>query len=204
MSTIFYSDEAMTKPIMAVKDLPRLSFVHREGIATGDAVIYVGYPDPLIKVVPTPESGASEIVLSVVDALPDWAASKVYVRGALLEPSGGNGYMYKCTKAGSSDAVAPSIWPIERGAVVNSGTAEFTNLGPRFAALNVKLAKSQAGLDTASGGGSISFGAEIIGSSKASTPVYIRVSNTSAAVRSDETQPSLRLRLTESEFVENF
>ncbi len=204
MSTIFYLDEAMTKPIMAVSDLPRLSFVHREGVATGDAVIWVGYPDPLIKIIPTAESAAAEITLSVVDALPDWAANKAYGRGALLEPTGGNGYMYKCTKSGQSDVVAPATWPVERGAVVRSGTAEFTNLGPRFAAGSIKLAKSKAGLDVASGGGSISFGAEIIGSNKASTPVYIRCTNASAVVRSDETQPSLRLRLTESEFVDNF
>lgn len=204
MTTIFYRDEAMTTPIGTVDDLQRLSFVHREGVATGDAVIWVGYPDPLVKVVPTPESGAAEITLSVVDALPDWAASKAYALGALLEPSGGNGYMYKCTKAGTSAAAAPATWPVERGAVVKSGTAEFTNLGPRFAPVNIKLAKSKAGLDTAAGGGSISFGAAIVGSSKAATPVYIRCANPSAVVRSDETQPSLRLRLTESEFVDNF
>ena len=88
--------------------------------------------------------------------------------------------------------------------MIISGTAEFTNVGPRFLPSNIKLAKSKAGLDTASAGGSVSFGAEIIGGPRAATALYIRCTNPSAVVRSDETTPNLRLRLTECEFAENF
>lgn len=51
-------------------------------------------------------------------------AAHAYAVGALVTPSPGNGYYYRCAVGGVSDAVAPA-WPAVAGATVVDGAAEW-------------------------------------------------------------------------------
>lgn len=57
---------------------------------------------------------------------PDWAASTNYVLGALIEPTIRNGYIYKCTTAGTSGSDEPTTWPTTIGNTVGDGTVVWT------------------------------------------------------------------------------
>ena len=57
---------------------------------------------------------------------PDWTASKSYAVGDLIVPNPANGYLYKCTTAGTSGSSAPTF-PTGSGTVTD-GTAVWTEV----------------------------------------------------------------------------
>lgn len=54
-----------------------------------------------------------------------WAGNTSYTLGALVFPTGGNGYVYSCTTAGMS-ANTPPVWPTTIGATVQDGSVVWT------------------------------------------------------------------------------
>lgn len=54
-----------------------------------------------------------------------WVANKSYTIGEVVRPSTANGFVYECTTAGTSGAVAPTFTATE-GATVNDGTVVWT------------------------------------------------------------------------------
>lgn len=139
-----------------------------------DLVMYFGSPNPAHTLRTAKNSGIDNITLTVADALPDRADNTAYAQGAIVEPAGGNGYLYQCSKAGSSAASAPRF-VTTIGATIADGTAVWTCLGKRHNPSEIKLALSQAGLDSASAGGALSLGAELKGG--AAVAIYVRITS---------------------------
>ena len=54
-----------------------------------------------------------------------WAPGEAQIIGDLLVPSTLNGYLYRCTTAGTTGATEPT-WPVAVGATVSDGTAVWT------------------------------------------------------------------------------
>lgn len=136
-----------------------------------DLVMYFGSPNPAHTLRTAKNSGIDNITLSVTDALADRADRTAYAVGAIVEPAGGNGYLYQCSKAGTT-ATAPNFLTTV-GATIADGTAVWTCLGKRHAISEVKLALSQAGLDSA--GSTLSLGAELKGG--AAVAIYARITS---------------------------
>ncbi len=136
-----------------------------------DLVMYFGSPNPAHTLRTAKNSGIDNITLSVTDALADRADRTAYAVGAIVEPAGGNGYLYQCSKAGTT-ATAPNFLTTV-GATIADGTAVWTCLGKRHTISEVKLALSQAGLDSA--GSTLSLGAELKGG--AAVAIYARITS---------------------------
>ena len=138
-----------------------------------DLVMYFGSPNPAYTLRTAKNSGIDNITLSVTDALADRADNTAYAVGAIVEPAGGNGYLYQCTTAGTT--ATPPHFLTTVGATIADGTAVWTCLGKRHAPSEIKLALSQAGLDSATAGGALSLGAELKGG--AAVAIYVRITS---------------------------
>lgn len=55
----------------------------------------------------------------------DWAASTAYSEGDFVEPTTANGFIYRCTTAGTSGSTEPT-WPTTEGDTVSDGTVVWT------------------------------------------------------------------------------
>lgn len=138
-----------------------------------DLVMYFGSPNKAYTLRTAKNSGIDNITLTVADALPDRADNTAYVQGAIVEPAGGNGYLYQCTTAGTT--ATPPHFLTTVGATIADGTAVWTCLGKRHAPSEIKLALSKAGLDSATAGGALSLGAELKGG--AAVAIYVRITS---------------------------
>lgn len=138
-----------------------------------DLVMYFGSPNKAHTLRTAKNSGIDNITLSVTDALADRADNTAYPVGAIVEPAGGNGYLYQCTTAGTT--ATPPRFLTTVGATIADGTAVWTCLGKRHAPGEIKLALSKAGLDSATAGGALSLGAELKGG--AAIAIYVRITS---------------------------
>ena len=138
-----------------------------------DLVMYFGSPNKAYTLRTAKNSGIDNITLTVADALPDRADNTAYAVGAIVEPAGGNGYLYQCTTAGTTAAAPRFLTTV--GATIADGTAVWTCLGKRHAPSEIKLALSKAGLDSATAGGALSLGAELKGG--AAVVIYVRITS---------------------------
>ncbi|WP_455016733.1 hypothetical protein, partial [Kingella oralis] len=138
-----------------------------------DLVMYFGSPNKAYTLRTAKNSGIDNITLSVTDALADRADNTAYAVGAIVEPAGGNGYLYQCTTAGTT--ATPPHFLTTVGATIADGTAVWTCLGKRHAPSEIKLALSKAGLDSATAGGALSLGAELKGG--AAIAIYVRITS---------------------------
>jgi hypothetical protein len=147
-----------------------------------DFVLYVGSPTSTTKLQALSNPGVDNITITPSDILPEWEATTAYVLGDIVQPVGGNGLIYKCTTAGTSDSGEPS-WPTTGlGSTVVDDTVVWTLYAAHHPATEIKLALTSLGLDSATGGAALSLGPTINGGSASRVSVYIRITNTVATV----------------------
>lgn len=170
-----WADEAMTREFGQAFGTSRISYVsYGKAGAVIDTVLYFGSPDATIKLQNAATPGVGDIVLSVSDILQERAASTAYVTGQLIETSPPNSYIYRVTNGGTSASSAPT-YPVSVGQTIADGTMSVKCLGKKHATTSVKLALSQAGLDTATGGAPLAIGKTINGG--AAIAVWMRFTN---------------------------
>ena len=156
-----------------------------------DLVMYFGSPNPAHTLRTAKNSGIDNITLTVADALPDRADNTAYAVGAIVEPAGGNGYLYQCSKAGTT--ATPPRFLTTVGATIADGTAVWTCLGKRHNPSEIKLALSKAGLDSA--GNTLSLGAELRGG--AAIAIYVRITSTVNDLYNAGQTPQLAININE-------
>lgn len=135
------------------------------------------------------------IVISVVDSLPEWQASHTYTLGQSVEPTVGNGLRYECTTAGTSGASQPT-WPTGAiGSIVTDGTVVWTLKAASHPISEVKLASTEAGLASAIAGASLSLGTSISSGVAGAKPVWVQVTNTVTTVSNNSGTPEIELQI---------
>lgn len=147
----------------------------------------------------TSNPGTDQIVLSVVDALPNWVTGAVaYSVGDCIQPSAGNenGLRYECTTAGTSHASTEPTWPTSGiGSTVTDGTAVWTLKGAKHEPSEIELSLDGSSYNSA--GESLNLGTSIANGTANAVSVYIRVTNAVTNVSNNSNCPEIELRINE-------
>ena len=187
LSFKFWLDEAMTNalPVVNGKPIMRIEF---NGAESKQGVLYFG--SPLLGRQLTVQAASTDInvKLNVAETNQAWQASKPVLSGQIKQP--GNGFMYRATKGGTTGTTAPA-WPTTPDMAVDDGTTRWVNIGKAFDMSEFKLASSEAGLT--SGLTVLNLPATI--NSGTAIPVWFKATNTDAYLRSDATDPIIRIQI---------
>ena len=187
LSFQFYTDEQMTAllPVENGKPVLRIEF---NGAETKQGVLYFGSPVLGRQLTVQASSTDTNVKLNVAEANQAWQASKTVVSGKVVQPE--NGFMYRATKGGTTGTTAP-VWPTTPDMAVDDGTTRWVNIGKAFDMSEFKLASSESGLT--SGLSVLNLPATI--NSGTAIPVWFKATNTDAYLRSDATDPIIRIQI---------
>ena len=182
-----WQDEAMTVALPIENGAPVLR-IEFNGAETKTGVLYFGSKTVGRQLGVQASSTDTKIKLSVAEASQAWQAGKAVTAGKIVQPE--NGYMYRASKGGSTGTTAP-VWPTTPDMAVDDGTTRWVNIGKAFDMSEFKLASSEAGLT--SGLTVLNLPATI--NSGAAIPVWFKAANTDAYLRSDATDPIIRIQI---------
>ena len=187
LSFKFWLDEQMTIPLPIVNGMPvmRIEF---NGAESKTGVLYFGSKTVGRQLGVQASSTDTKIKLSIAEANQAWAASKAVTAGKIVQPE--NGFMYRAVKGGTTGSVAP-VWPTTPDTGVDDGTTRWVNIGKAFDMSFIKLALSESGLSN----GSDIINLPTIINSGAPIPVWFKATNTDAGLRSDATDPIVRIQI---------
>lgn len=187
LSFQFYTDEQMTAPLPIENGKPVLR-IEFNGAETKQGVLYFGSKLLGRQLTPQASSSDTNVKLLVAEANQAWVASKNVVAGQIVQPE--NGFMYKASKGGTTGTTAP-VWPTTPDMAVDDGTTRWVNIGKAFDISEFKLASSESGLT--SGLTVLNLPATI--NSGTAIPVWFKATNTNAYLRSDATDPIVRIQI---------
>lgn len=140
--------------------------------------------------------GVDDIIITPTDTLPEFQASHAYTLGQSVEPTVGNGLRYEVSTAGTSST--EPTWPTSGvGSLVTSGTAVFKLVGASHQISEVKLASTEAGLASATGGAELSLGTAITSGVANAKPIWVRVTNTVNIPSNNSGTPEIGLYINE-------
>lgn len=182
-----WQDEAMTVALPVENGVPVLR-IEFNGAESKTGVLYFGSKTVGRQLGVQASSTDTKIKLSVAEASQAWQAGKAVTAGKIVQPE--NGFMYRATKGGTTGATAP-IWPTTTDTGVDDGTTRWVNIGKAFDKSYIELALSESGLS--SGSDIINLPAVI--SSGAPIPIWFKATNTDAGLRSDATDPIVRIQI---------
>lgn len=162
-----------------------------------DGVLYLGSLNSDRKLEADSSPGVDNITLTPTDGIDDWVVATSYVVGDRVEPTTPNGYVYKCTTAGTSHASTEPTWPTTGigSSTVSDGTAVWTLLSARHEITEVKLATTSGGLAAATGGAALSLGTVINGGSVNAVEIHYRITNAVTNVADNTGYAAITLNL---------
>ena len=182
-----WQDEDMTIPLPIENGKPVLR-IEFNGAESKQGVLYFGSPLLGRQLTVQTSSTDTNVKLNVAEANQAWQASKVVASGQIKQPE--NGFMYRATKGGTTGTTAP-VWPTATDTGVDDGTTRWVNIGKAFDMSEFKLAASESGLT--SGLTVLNLPATI--NSGTAIPVWFKATNTDAYLRSDATDPIIRIQI---------
>lgn len=182
-----WQDEAMTVALPVENGVPVLR-IEFNGAESKTGVLYFGSKTTGRQLGVQASSTDANPKLIVAEANQAWVASKAVTAGKIVQPE--NGYMYRASKGGTTGATAPT-WPTTADTGVDDGSTRWVNIGKAFDMSKFKLASSKAGLT--SGLTVLNLPATI--NSGTAIPVWFKATNTDAYLRSDATDPIIRIQI---------
>lgn len=183
-----------------------VSVLHQVGIG-GDPheqQLFLGSNTPDRKIRDAVAPGTNNLIARPVNATPQRANSTAYNLNDEVRTETANGYKYRATtiRGTGTTAATPPAWPTIIGATVDDDSSlgvdgvTWTNIGKIHEASEMRLATSQAGLATATGGAALNLGIVELLSNSAPQAVWVRLTDatdvvglqTELSVRLDEVQ----------------
>ena len=180
-------DEAMTQALPLENGVPVLR-IEFNGAEAKIGTLYFGSKEIGRQLAVQESSTDTKIKLSIAEANQAWVAGKAVTSGKIVQPE--NGFMYRASKGGTTGAAAP-VWPTAVDNGVDDGTTRWVNIGKAFDKSDIKLASSESGL--ASGTQTLDLAATL--ASGVPVPIWFRATNTDAYLRSDATDPIIRIQI---------
>ena len=180
-------DDAMTIPLPLENGKPVLR-IEFNGAEVKTGTLYFGSKVIGRQLAVQASSTDTNVKLNVAEANQAWQASKAVVSGQIVQPE--NGFMYRATKGGTTGTTA-TVWPTTPDMAVDDGTTRWVNIGKAFDMSEFKLAASESGLT--SGLTVLNLPATI--NSGTAIPVWFKATNTDAYLRSDATDPIIRIQI---------
>lgn len=191
LSFKFYTDSGLTSVFSNLYQL-----VHKTDLSDNpqDFQLWFGSNATGTQLQAVSSPGVTQISLTPSDIEGKWTAgATVWILGQIIEPSTSNGFIYKCTTAGTGAAVTEPIWPTSINSTVVDGTAVWTCYAAKHNATEIKLAATAGGLPSATGGAAMNLGTTILSGSANAVQVNIRVTNLVTTVNSNIGYPQLGL-----------
>jgi hypothetical protein len=172
--------------------------VHNTDLSDNDQdfVLYLGSLTANRQLQTTTNPGVDNIELDIVDLLTNWTTGTSFSVGDSVQPSSGNenGYRYVCTVAGTSDGSTEPTWPTSGiGTTVSDNDITWEFVGAKHEETEIKLATSSAGLDSATGGVTLSLGNTIDSLVGNLVEIHMRVTNAVTNVSNNTGSPELGL-----------
>lgn len=183
----FFIDEQMTTPLPIENGVPVLR-IEFNGAETKTGILYFGSKTIGRQLGVQASSTDTKIKLSVAEANQAWQAGKAVTAGKIVQPE--NGYMYRASKGGTTGSTEPT-WPTTTDTGVDDGTTRWVNIGKAFDKSFIKLALSESGLSS----GSDIINLPTVINSGAPIPIWFKAINTDAGLRSDATDPIVRIQI---------
>ena len=182
-----WQDEAMTVALPVENGVPVLR-IEFNGAEAKTGILYFGSKTAGRQLGVQASSTDANPKLIVAEANQAWVASKAVTAGQIVQPE--NGFMYRASKGGTTGASAPT-WPTTPDMAVDDGSTRWVNIGKAFDISEFKLASSESGLT--SGLTVLNLPATI--NSGTAIPVWFKATNTDAYLRSDATDPIIRIQI---------
>lgn len=138
----------MTLHDLSPENLARVLYAGTSAVAAGpiaDEAVTV-YPNALAPLKYLPDMTVVLTVATAQAAAAAWAATTTYAAGAYAAPTVANGFYYKATVAGASDATEPAAWPTVVGDTVVDGTVTWTCAGKTALVLDTDYERRPGGL----------------------------------------------------------
>ncbi len=192
----FYTDTGLTIPFSGLYQLTNQTDFSDN---PQDFTLYFGSAQTVgtrtLQAVSNP--GVDQITLTPADIEQVWTVATSYALGALIEPTVSNGYIYKCTTAGTSHASTQPTWPTSVGSTVTDNSSiVWTCYAPKHPATEIKLALTGgSGLTAATGGAALNLGTAINCGSANKVTVHIRITNTVSQVNNNTGFPQLGISI---------
>ena len=169
-----FLDAALTQAFSGI-----LSVVHFTNLSDNpqDFVLYLGSLGTSRELKAASNPGVDNVVIAPTDTSSIWIASTAYTVGKIVKPTANNGFIYKCTTAGTSGATQPT-WPIVGiGSTVVDGTAVWALYAPHHLSTEIKLALTAGGLPAATGGAALALSPTILSGVAEAKQIHIRITN---------------------------
>lgn len=190
-----FTDSALTTEFNGT-----FTLVHQTDLSDNpqDFQLWLGSPLSDRQLQTTVNPGIDDIILDVVDTLPNWEVATAYTAGQSVQPSVGNenGFRYRCATGGTSHASVEPTWPITGvGSTVADGTVLWEFVGAKHEETEIKLALTAGGLGAATPGASLNLGDTILGGDTEAIEINIRVTNAVDIVSNNSGTPEISLSL---------
>ena len=190
LSYKFYDDAALTQLTP-----PVIQFTHQTDLSDNpqNRRMWFGSPLSARKLQANSNPGVANITITPTYILPDRANLTPYTLGQSVRV--GN-FRYVVQTPGETAASAPTF-STTIGSTVLDGSVLWRCEAAARKATDYKLALTEAGLSTATGGAALPLGVEILGGSANAPEIWMQVNNEIGTVSSNSAQPEIALSINE-------
>jgi len=178
-----YSDAALTTQLSGgLADL--IATQHSDGSTDPvDFQLWVGDTDSNYQYQADSDPGVDQIAMAIEYQAGVWQASTAQVVDDVVRPTVDNNYKYAVQSiSGGATGASEPTWPTTVGNTVVDNEVTWVCLGELHDPAEVKLATTEVGLDSATGGASLNLALTITGGVANAVEFWVRVDDTTLYV----------------------
>lgn len=123
------------------------------------------------------DPGVDQITLTPTDIMPEWDNATAYIIGDRVQTTADDGYIWRCTTAGTSGGSEPSWNAGGIGSTTIDNTVIWTKYSLKHEPIEIKLALSSGALGAATPGAALDIGTDIDGGVGNAIHIWIRVTS---------------------------